>query len=272
MRALRRAVSGLTAFGVLAVVGCQRNEAKATPPAVAAAPSPPAIPKPAPVLPAPEALDASTGAQVAVPGATIRGQVRFEGAASPEPVEDQSGDPACTKGAPAQPPVLVTAGGLANVVVRVTSEVPPVTASDREVFIDQEGCQYRPRVSAAQRGQTLRVRNSDKALHNVHAYEANKTFLNLGQPPGAKPLEKPLTVKSDVIKLSCDVHPWMLGWVVISENPYFAVTSIDERIELAGLPPGTHTLSAWHEAMGEQRAQVVVPSAGDVEAQFTFRK
>ena len=50
------------------------------------------------------------------------------------------------------------------------------------VTIDQRGCVYRPRVIGLRLGQTLKVRNSDDGLHNVHGVSTPRDSFNVGQP------------------------------------------------------------------------------------------
>jgi hypothetical protein len=62
----------------------------------------------------------------------------------------------------------------------------------------------------------------------------------------------------EIVKVSCDAHPWMTGWIVVTDHPYVAVTDERGAFRLAGVPPGSYTLSLWHETLGEQRQEVTV--------------
>ena len=76
----------------------------------------------------------------------------------------------------------------------------------------------------ARAGQTVEIRNSDQTLHNVHTYKGTATLFNLAHIQGTGPQKKKFPTAGDVVKFKCDVHPWMTGWVVVTDNPYFAVT------------------------------------------------
>jgi plastocyanin len=185
--------------------------------------------------------------------------------------------PAGGAGCPARVPdssVVVSKSGraLANVVVRVIAgaagdEPTPIAP----VVIDQRACVYQPRVQGAVRGQRLLLRNSDGTTHNVHAHSQadGRTLFNVVQPAGAKDVSRDATVTFGVVRLVCDVHPWMRAYVVFNENRFFAVSDENGRFEIA-LPGGRYTLEAWHETLGTQTAEVTVDEGAPVDPRFAF--
>jgi len=56
----------------------------------------------------------------------------------------------------------------------------------------------------------------------------------------------------------------------VAPTPYFAVTGADGSFTITGLPPGTYTLAAVHEKLGEQDVQVTVPAKSSIKSDFTF--
>ncbi len=156
---------------------------------------------------------------------------------------------------------------LKNVIITVegTGTAKP---APRTVVIDQHNCRYHPHVQAAPAGSTVNILNSDPLLHNIHGYLGQQTLFNVAMPLKGQKVPRPLP-RSGVVRIKCDIHNWMNGWLVVSDFPY-AVNGADGAYTLKGLPAGTYTVKAWHEKLGEKTAQVTVPASGDATADFTF--
>jgi hypothetical protein len=202
-------------------------------------------------------------------GGTISGSIAFTGTPPvAEPLKRNS-DPICAKKQFNDESILVNGGKLQNVVVRLKGAPAAAKPPVEPVVIDQTDCMYRPRVQAAVEGQKVMVKNSDGTLHNVHSYLGTKTLFNQAQPPKAPPITKDVK-DADVLKLKCDVHPWMTGYVVYSKSPHFAVSQQDGKYEIKNVPPGKYTVEAWHEKLGTQTAEVTVTEGKTAQADLAF--
>jgi uncharacterized protein (DUF2141 family) len=73
-----------------------------------------------------------------------------------------------------------------------------------------------------------------------------------------------------MMPVRCNNHPWMNAFINVSATPFFAVTDADGHFEIKGLPPGTYTLAAVHEKMGEQTITVKIASKESAKAEFTY--
>lgn len=217
------------------------------------------------------AIIASSAAFAA--GGTIAGTAAFSGTALKPAKLNRKSDPVCAKKEMNDESVMLTKDGKAvqNVMVRVTKGATGAAKAPAEdVMVDQKECMYRPRVQGAVEGQKIKIRNDDGTLHNVHTYEGTKTLFNQAQPPGSAPIEKALPKTADVVKLKCDVHPWMLGYVIVNKNPYFSVTKDDGKFEIKDVPAGKYTIEAWHEKLGTKTQEVTVTDGKTTEAKFDF--
>ncbi|MFL5354618.1 carboxypeptidase regulatory-like domain-containing protein [Archangium sp.] len=264
LRTLSVAVLGTV--GLAALPACKKDEAPA--PAVSRSPDyvkpgarPEAKPEAAPAAPAPEPV---TG------GGTVRGVVSFKGVA-PTPVAiAPSEDPACQSMPLTEQSIRVKDGKLENVLVRVRGLVPRSRPAQPAV-IDQQGCNYVPRVQGVAAGQPILIKNSDGTLHNARGLTGTKSIFNVAQPPNAvKPVQRPLPADAEVVRLKCDIHPWMAAWVVVNPNPYFATSAADGSFSIEHLPAGTYTLEAWHETLGSRTAEVTVKEGETASASFEF--
>ena len=99
-------------------------------------------------------------------------------------------------------------------------------------------------------GQTLKLKNSDGLLHNVHALPKVNTPFNMAMPANRTEADTKFGKEEGMFLVKCDVHPWMTAYVGVFANPFFAVTGKDGKFSIAGLPPGTYEIEAWHEKLG----------------------
>lgn len=204
-------------------------------------------------------------------GGSLKGTVSFSGTAPKMEQLKRNSDPFCAKTPKTDEAVVLSKDGkaLKNVVVRITNAPAGGAAPTTPVHVDQKECMYSPRVVTAVEGQKVEIQNSDGTLHNVHSYAGAKTLFNQAQPPRAKPIQKDLK-GAEIVKLKCDVHPWMTGYIVINKNPYITVTGEDGSFELKDVPAGKYTVEAWHEVYGTKTAEVTVEDGKPVDPKLAF--
>jgi plastocyanin len=196
----------------------------------------------------------------------VKGSIKFTGAVPDlKPLLVTRDQVACGKSVPDET-IEVSKGKLANVVVTVKGA--PTQPGTTQVVIDQQKCQYRPHVQAAAAGSGLQIVNSDAVLHNIHGYLGQVTTFNVAMPLKDQKVTKMLN-KPGVVRVKCDVHAWMGAFVVVVDGPA-AVSGADGAFEIKGVPPGTYTVTAWHEKLGEKTAQVTVPASGAAALDFSF--
>jgi plastocyanin len=144
-------------------------------------------------------------------------------------------------------PALPSAsGGVPNCVVGVEriSEGKDFTKSD--YTLDQKGCDFLPHVQIIKLGSPIVVSNSDKVLHNYHIYRGSETVINEAQPEGAPSREAELKQKG-LHSISCDVHPWMRGFIWMADHPYYSLTDASGAFSLTNVPPGKYKLVLWRD-------------------------
>ena len=139
------------------------------------------------------------------------------------------------------------------------------------VVFDQRGCMYSPHVLGVRVDQPFKILNSDETLHNVHALPEKSTQFNLAMPFKGMELSKKFTKPEIMVKIKCDVHPWMAAYVGVLSHPFFAVSGADGTFQLPKLPAGTYTLEAWHEKFGTQTQSVTLGDNETKDISFTFK-
>ena len=162
-----------------------------------------------------------------------------------------------------------SAGHVANAVVRVAGVAWP--ASMPPPTLNNAGCRFVPHVQITPTRSQLEITSEDDTLHSTHTYDdRNRTDFNIALPfPGmsvTRPLRRP-----GVVRIECDSHAWMRGWIVVS-NDLGAVSAGDGSFTIDGVPAGTHELSIWHERLRGQ-SQTVTVTAGEVtQVEFTLEQ
>ena len=94
---------------------------------------------------------------------------------------------------------------------------------------------------------------------------------NKAQPKFKKTMTEKLE-KPEVVKITCDVHSWMLGWVAVVPSPFFGVTDTNGVAKISDVPPGKHKVEVWHETLGKQEKEVEVKAGQTAKVTFEMVK
>ncbi|MBI1884557.1 MAG: carboxypeptidase regulatory-like domain-containing protein [Chlamydiae bacterium] len=206
---------------------------------------------------------------------TISGKVLFKGQALQPKELPMGGNPECStfhQGKAYSEELLVKDGALQNVFIYIKEglEQYSFTPPQEPVKLNQAKCLYSPHVVGVQVNQPFILVNSDPTLHNVHSYsQANETW-NVGMPFEGMEVTKTFSKSEIMITLKCDLHPWMIGYVVVLNHPYFAVTDAQGHFEIKNLPPGKYVIEAWHEKLGTQDQTIEINAQETKELEFSF--
>jgi plastocyanin len=147
---------------------------------------------------------------------------------------------------------------------------PPAPVPQQAVTIDQRGCVYTPRVIGMRVGQELQVRNGDNVAHDVHGVSAGGNDFNVTTPAGGPPFSFRPTREEVMLRIICDIHKWMVTYVGVVTNPYFAVSGHNGAFEIDGVPPGTYAIVAWQEKYGVMKKTVQVTAGKTATVDFTY--
>ncbi len=145
---------------------------------------------------------------------------------------------------------------------------PKMSGGARPV-LDQKDCKFKPHVQVARRGK-IDIVNSDPVLHNTHGYYGKRTAFNVALPIQGGKVTKILRSAGDV-RVDCDAHGWMLAWIYVVDNPYFAQTGEDGMFSIDGVPPGEYTLAVWQEELGLAEMPIVVAADQTTEVSVELK-
>jgi plastocyanin len=201
-------------------------------------------------------------------GGTIEAEVKYNGAAQVEKMKVNKDTEKCGTEAVIEKVVVGGNKGLANAVVSVPEAKGAPTA--KKVTIDQHGCKFVPHVVGITPGE-VEFKNSDDILHNLHTYSTANPSINKAQPKFKKVMSEKFE-KPEIVKVTCDVHSWMLGWIAVMPNPYFGVTDNNGTTKIENVPPGKYKVQAWHETLGKQEKEVEVKAGQTAKVAFEMKK
>jgi plastocyanin len=183
---------------------------------------------------------------------------------------------------PASP---VVGGSVSGRVVLVNGGTPRGEASEAAVWIEglrrpdevpgtvrgemkSQRKKFTPRVLVVPQREAVEFPNVDPIYHNVFSVSgANRFDLGLYRSGASK------TKRFDepgLVRVYCNIHPTMVGFVMVVDSDYQAVTGPDGRFRFDGVPPGNYQLKVWHEEGGEASTPVRVRAGADAPIDLTL--
>jgi len=281
MRSLMIRSLWIPAIVAACLVGCGGKTEEPAPaeatPAAAPAETPAATPEAAAPAPAAEMQTAAAAPAASAGGGSVAGKVRFEGPAPKRSTLETEGDPKC-HAMHADKPLLsdrevVGADGSVQWAFAYIKNPPAGSypAPETSTEMDQVGCAYTPHVLGVRVGQKVNIKNTDPTLHNVRGIARSNKPFNFGQPEGSAPRERVFDKPEMEIRLKCDIHSWMTGFIFAMDHPFFAVSNETGDFAIQGLPAGDYTLVVWHESFGTQEVPVKVTDGAAASASVTFK-
>ena len=222
-----------------------------------------------------------------VDGGTLVGRVRFAGEPpKSEPLAVRKNTDVCGEHKPSQALVVGPGGGVHGTVVAL--EGVERGKRPRDFELDNAKCLFVPHVSAVMAGAKVRIKNTDPILHNTHGYLDRLTVFNIALPTKDQVVDVTQRIKKPgVVEVVCDAHTHMRAWIVVRDNPYFAVTDDTGKFRIDEIPPGRYRATAWHEGWlvtGKDKdgrpvydaprvltQEVTVPPRGEVSVEFELK-
>jgi plastocyanin len=151
------------------------------------------------------------------------------------------------------------------VVWAVPTSGPAPATPPRPAMVDQINKEFVPFVIPVQVGAAVTFPNKDNIRHHVYSFSPAKVFdLKLYSGVPAKPVSFD---KPGPVALGCNIHDWMIAYVVVLPTPYFAKSGADGSATLAGVPTGRYRLEIWHPRLAKPVvSELTLPDAGAREA------
>jgi plastocyanin len=146
----------------------------------------------------------------------------------------------------------------------VNGDFPPPKENPH---MSQKGMLFQPHILPVVKGTTVDFTNDDTVAHNVFSPPGSATTFNLGIYGAG--VTKTVTFNNlGEVDLLCSVHPEMDAYVMVLQNPYYALTDNQGNFEIKDVPPGTYQLKVWHEKLKEASQQVTVEAGKTTTVDF----
>ncbi|MDD5558129.1 hypothetical protein [Candidatus Methylomirabilis sp.] len=207
-------------------------------------------------------------------GGTIKGKVVFQGSPPPMKTIIPTKDQEVCGGIREEPQIILNEDrGLQDAVVFL-KEVESGKAweqSAKTPELTNRKCNFVPHVQVVPAGSDLEIISADPVLHATHGFLGKRTVFSVTLPNQGDRVKRPLK-KSGIVRVECDAHGWMLGWIYAADNPYYALTAKDGTFVITDVPPGTYTLVVWQEYTGLTETPVVVKAKEVVSVQIELKK
>ena len=137
-------------------------------------------------------------------------------------------------------------GEASHAVVYYEPDTPIAFGSPKRSFtMSTRDKSFEPRVVAVPKGASVSFLNRDPILHNVFSVSEPYRF-DLGFYGEGK-AESVTFDRPGVVRVFCNVHQGMVGYVLVLDTPFYTSPDAQGRFRLSGLPEGTGTLTVWHE-------------------------
>lgn len=122
-----------------------------------------------------------------------------------------------------------------------------------KAMVDQVKKEFAPYVSVVQTGTPISFPNKDDIRHHVYSFSPAKTFdIKLYSGTPSKPV---IFDKPGLVVLGCNIHDWMLAYVLVVNTPWFDKSDARGHGRIDNLPGGDYRLHVWHPRMSTELEQ-----------------
>jgi len=173
------------------------------------------------------------------------------------------------------PPPPPGGGAVTGRVVLVRSGTDSADASSAIVWIEgahagggpapssgtmkSEQKKFAPRVVVVRRNSTVEFPNADSIYHNAFSVSGGNRF-DLGLYRAGASREKKFE-EPGLVRVYCNIHPQMVGFVMVVDSDFAAVTGRDGAFRFEGVPAGPYVVKVWHEEGGEAQSPATAGGA-----------
>jgi plastocyanin len=145
--------------------------------------------------------------------------------------------------------------GVGEVVVTATPVVANMVPRLKPAVMDQRNLAFAPRVLVVGVGTSVEFPNNDSVSHQVYSFSPAKRFqlpLYKGEP------HPPITFdRAGLVVLGCNIHDGMVGYIYVTDAPYFGTTEAGGSLQLKDLPAGEYRVALWSPFIADAPSSLI---------------
>jgi len=127
-------------------------------------------------------------------------------------------------------------------------------AVNARTVMDQRNLMFVPDVLVVQTGTAVDFPNSDQVRHQVYSFSSAKPFqLALYAGRAHAPV---VFDHAGLVTLGCNIHDSMVGYIWVTDSPWFGRTGTNGTLQLRELATGDYTVRIWHSRLSETGPQL----------------
>lgn len=134
--------------------------------------------------------------------------------------------------------------------------------------LEQKDCMFVPRIFGVLPKQEITFKNSDPITYKIKASKGADEAFKIELAKGAEPVKKAFDALG-IYQVNAEGHPWLRTLVVVTDNPYHAVTGADGTFKIEKVPAGKYKVIAWHSLWGKKEATAEV-KGGTATVDFEY--
>lgn len=158
-----------------------------------------------------------------------------------------------------------------NTVVYIDHAAGDFPPLQKHPVVDQKSLVFRPDVTVITKGTTIDFLNSDVVKHNIFSPSPVADDMNLGTYSSDEVRHWTFNTIGEAVLL-CNIHSEMEAWVVVRQNPYFAVTDKSGDFEIKDVPAGSYTLKIWNKKYSALSQEVAVETGETVQVSLELNR
>jgi plastocyanin len=158
-----------------------------------------------------------------------------------------------------------------TVVIAEPTAGAPKPQPGQKAVMDQRNLEFVPEVLVVQTGTAVNFPNSDQVRHQVYSFSDAKKFqLALYAGRAHEPV---VFDHAGLVTLGCNIHDSMVGYIVVTDSPWYGRTGADGSLRLHDLAPGEYTVRIWHPRLDEsgQELSSILHLTDGATANASFR-